>query len=145
MDNLNGDGGVVKKGANTASIPGCSCVVCKKPWDRYIGKKKCHTCGVPVLLCDGCLTDHRDRDPLSVRCPLCVEKNVTVKVEDVEWTSNGTKAGTEGAAPSVLKWGGGHAKEKKRKRKLQRKVCKFGSQCHRDDCFFLHPEKRGTK
>lgn len=23
------------------------CCVCEKKWDRYVGKKKCYTCGVP--------------------------------------------------------------------------------------------------
>lgn len=32
------------------------CCACSIPWDRYIGKKKCDMCGVPVLLCDSCCT-----------------------------------------------------------------------------------------
>ena len=30
------------------------CCVCEAPWDRYVGKKKCTMCGVPVLLCVAC-------------------------------------------------------------------------------------------
>lgn len=28
--------------------------MCDGPWDRYIGKRKCYMCGVPVLLCISC-------------------------------------------------------------------------------------------
>ena len=55
------------------------CCACAKPWDVYLGKRKCAgrpsgkaggaACGVPVLVCESCLTD---RVPLeSLRCPLC--------------------------------------------------------------------------
>jgi hypothetical protein len=30
------------------------CCACEVPWDRYVGKKKCAMCGVPVLLCVAC-------------------------------------------------------------------------------------------
>ena len=56
------------------------------------------------------------------------------------------------AADSVLKWGGGHAKEKKvarQKKKdtqqMRRRVCRFGSECFRKDCYFMHPERNATK
>lgn len=49
----NGDGGVVKKDKKVKGkkktpedLP-AKCCVCEKKWDRYIGKKKCYTCGVP--------------------------------------------------------------------------------------------------
>jgi rhodanese-related sulfurtransferase len=32
------------------------CCACACPWDRYVGKKKCVMCGVPVLLCMSCST-----------------------------------------------------------------------------------------
>ena len=35
---------------------GTECARCHKPWDRYIGKRKCYTCGVPVLVCDACMS-----------------------------------------------------------------------------------------
>ena len=35
---------------------GAECANCHNPWDRYIGKRKCYTCGVPVLVCDTCLS-----------------------------------------------------------------------------------------
>jgi predicted sulfurtransferase len=195
--NLNGDGGVVdhttnthtggtaankskeesskkkkkkKKDATDADADTvCVCCVCAKPWDRYIGKRKCMTCGVPVLMCDTCMSvkksnnskeenenenEKKETTPATtptpkklIRCPLCVEQKVTVKASDVEWTDNGI--GTHGnkerdanasnvAAPSVLKWGGGHATQKKEKRKLQRRACHFGADCTRSDCFFSH-------
>ena len=78
--NVNGDGGVVRKDtAATGAVVnessknkndaasnekddnkllpwGTECAKCKAPWDRYIGKRKCYTCGVPVLLCDTCMS-----------------------------------------------------------------------------------------
>jgi rRNA maturation endonuclease Nob1 len=53
--NVNGDGGVIKKEVGkkeSADKPltwGTECAKCKKPWDRYIGKRHCYTCGVPIL------------------------------------------------------------------------------------------------
>jgi predicted sulfurtransferase len=146
--NPNGDGGVVGKKIRPTKLAGCECCVCGEPWDRYIGKKKCTTCGVPVLMCTACLEGDKHRDPLKVRCPLCVEQNVTVPVKDVEYTENGVAAvpcastNSGKAAPSVLKWGGGHATEKKQRRRLKAKPCKFGSACQRPDCFFSHPTKQ---
>jgi predicted sulfurtransferase len=153
--NANGDGGVVvrqKASFTTTTLPDCVCSVCRAPWDRYVGKKKCRTCGVPVLVCDVCLSDRTKS--ASARCPLCVEQNVTVSVDDVEWTDNGVQAvmtkspitlpnasneALPKAAPTVLKWGGGHATEKKAKRKWKRTPCRFGKDCVRPDCLFQHP------
>jgi hypothetical protein len=49
------------------------------------------------------------------------------------------------AAKSVLKWGGGHAAKKKEKRRYSRKLCQFGVDCVRKDCFFYHPEKNESR
>ena len=173
------------------------CAKCSKPWDRYIGKRKCYTCGVPVLVCDTCMSGastsnkkkkkrkkpgNSDDDKTEtiqthtapkeenerVRCPLCVEEGVTVPAADVEYTDNGVSVGrkrtssfsesspaptdgTEGkkkddnknnkAAKSVLKWGGGHATKKKEKKKWSKRLCQFGSECVRKDCYFYHPER----
>ncbi|CAM9230119.1 unnamed protein product, partial [Ectocarpus fasciculatus] len=137
------------------------CCACNAAWDRYIGKKKCYMCGVPVLLCDGCLTKKVDKTPgmeLKMRCPICVKENITVPASEVEFTNNGiaakkdrAPAGAEPAkaAASVCKWGGGHAKSKKMNRqrerqdtvnktKLQDQPCKFGRACTRTDCWFSH-------
>mmetsp|Transcript_23377 Transcript_23377/g.46923 ORF Transcript_23377/g.46923 Transcript_23377/m.46923 type:complete len:783 (-) Transcript_23377:32-2380(-) len=69
--NVNGDGGVIRKedeenakkskkdgkcGNNKLLSWGTECAKCKKPWDRYVGKRKCYTCGVPVLVCDTCMS-----------------------------------------------------------------------------------------
>jgi hypothetical protein len=156
-NNPKGDGGVVTKTADSEK-PASQCCVCGCPWDRYIGKKKCWTCGVPVLMCDKCLSKKPDKDPntrLSVRCPLCVAENVTVPANEVEFTANGIRGknpsvALRGAtsesldshskqAESVLKWGGGHATKKKFDRQMKRKACKFGVNCSRRACFFAHP------
>jgi len=119
---------------------------------------------------------------LMVRCPLCVEENITVLAKEVEFTNNGiknkavqksvttsdektstvTNGGSEPimvaenedkheapgkAADSVLKWGGGHAnkkKERKEKKKMKRRLCQFGTECVRKDCFFHHPERESN-
>ena len=66
--NVNGVGGVVRmddkaggenakgKDSNKLLDWGAECANCHKPWDRYIGKRKCYTCGVPVLVCDTCMS-----------------------------------------------------------------------------------------
>ena len=142
------------------------CCICDKPWDRYVGKKKCVTCGVPVLVCDSCLSKKPDKTPgmeLKRRCPLCVEENITVLASQVEFTDNGihgkhkksgggknpgdgvdTSTKYSKAAKSVLKWGGGHAQEKKQRKKFKRTICRFGSECVRNDCFFYHPDSHGA-
>jgi len=122
---------------------------------------------------------------LKVRCPLCVEENITVLAKEVEFTANGIKnkalaattvatavdhlgkssLGTDSddrhnelaaaekgdktnkigrtgkVADSVLKWGGGHANKKKKLKKMKRRLCQFGADCVRKDCFFNHPER----
>jgi hypothetical protein len=172
VNNMNGVGGVLaadsskkkKKKNNTDESPADTdsqleeeilgkCCCCNVKWDRYIGKKKCRMCGVPVLLCQDCCTKRVDKSPefdLKMRCPLCVSENVTVPAADVDFTDNGVhtkqyKGDGGGAAKTVCKWGGGHAQAKKRsrqddraKKRLETKPCKFGKECTRTDCWFSH-------
>jgi predicted sulfurtransferase len=151
IHNVNGDGGVIQKKA--VKVPGIetTCCVCNKPWDRYVGKKKCDTCGVPVLMCDACMATHKknkkkqekSKEAPLVKCPLCQEQGVTVRADEVEYTNNGVdvKDVSGKAAPSVLKWGGGHAHKKKEKKRFSKQSCRFGADCGRKDCFFAHPER----
>lgn len=161
VGNMSGVGGVVRKqkvrsydvsSSKTSQLEGAKCCCCSKPWDRYIGKRKCDFCGVPVLMCDTCMTSHKGNksNQEDIQCDLCKKEGVTVHANEVEWTDNGVHnctdeggAGTGGgkAARSVLKWGGGHASDKKFKKKASRKPCRFGSECVRKDCMFYHPER----
>ena len=174
VGNAKGDGGVVVRrgpkggdgdgGGPTSAAVTSRCCRCSAPWDRYIGRRKCYTCGVPVLMCDSCMSskgEGRGGD-LDARCDLCIEEGVTVPASEANWTENGVGnrvdrpgprgrgrsggVGGEGqpagkAARSVLKWGGGHAVEKKKARKLSRIPCRFGTECSREDCVFMHPGK----
>ena len=164
-------------GAGEGDILG-QCCYCSAKWDRYIGKKKCKMCGVPVLLCQDCCTKRVDKLPefdLRMRCPLCVAEGITVPASLVDFTDNGVRtsynqqassssaelgqegeggaagagAGGGGAAKTVCKWGGGHAKGKKRARqdgRAQQRLeagaatvaCKFGKECTRANCWFSH-------
>ena len=150
-DNWNGDGGVLQK-HKTAAVPKDAeeksstlvpeCVVCHVSWDRYLGKKKCCTCGVPILVCDTCLSTPASRESLlKAQCSLCVEEDITVPASALAYTQNGIQAkvllATDAkAASTVLKWGGGHGQSKQ-----QPRSCKYGARCRRADCIFPHPEK----
>ena len=117
-------------------------------------------------MCDSCMSLKPDKTPgkeLSVRCPLCVEENITVAAVDTEWIDNGKKAtvtvnddrtSTSTKQITTLKWGGGHSKKKQEKKQkeevtrkhvLKRKQCKFGDSCSRPDCFFGHPRDEGVQ
>jgi hypothetical protein len=141
-----GVGGVMTKDQRKAQKTAISkCCRCKKNWDRYAGKRKCYTCGVPVILCDSCLSIKlvTPEENLTVRCPLCTDQGITVAADNIEYIDNGKAATlktaeTEGkAAQTVMKSGGGFGK-KKRENKLNKKECKFGAKCSRPNCFFSH-------
>jgi len=72
IEDKNGTGGILqtsgkrkKKGqaGAGAQAPGVlgRCCVCAAPWERYIGKKKCFACGVPVLMCEACCIKKPDK------------------------------------------------------------------------------------
>ena len=138
-----------------------ACCVCEAVWDRYIGKKKCDTCAVPVLMCQSCCTEMGAQKKSHgsqlqgrfrlIRCPLCQKQKCTTRASDLEFTENGkkTKSKDEGASATVCKWGGGHSKKKAALRKevngkrtvataFADKPCKFGKECTRSDCWFKH-------
>ena len=61
-----------------------NCEACGKAWDRYRGKRRCPTCGVPSLICRDCYqADQSGERKLdrNVRCDLCVAQNVRSKRE----------------------------------------------------------------
>jgi predicted sulfurtransferase len=61
-----------------------SCEACGIAWDKYRGKRRCPTCGVPSLICKDCfLKDKSGQQKLdrSVRCVLCVEENIRSKAQ----------------------------------------------------------------
>jgi len=58
------------------------CESCHKPWERYRGKRRCPTCGVPSLICKECYDADVEGIRLlgpSIRCDLCVAENITSK------------------------------------------------------------------
>ena len=59
-----------------------SCEGCRKPWDKFRGKRRCPTCGVPSLICKTCQDRDADKEDSfslgkEVRCALCVEEGVS--------------------------------------------------------------------
>ena len=57
------------------------CEACQKPWDRFRGKRRCPTCGVPSLICKECFDKKGKKNLRDVRCDLCVADNVTNKLQ----------------------------------------------------------------
>jgi hypothetical protein len=58
------------------------CEACNKPWDKYRGKRRCPTCGVPSLICRDCWQADQDgmrKLDRSIRCELCVEQDIRSK------------------------------------------------------------------
>jgi len=64
--------------------PISKCEACTQPWDKYRGKRRCPTCGVPSLICRECfVADENGSKKLdrSIRCKLCVEQNIISKAQ----------------------------------------------------------------
>ena len=101
-----------------------NCVACNSPFDRYLGKKKCYYCQVPVILCENCLSKKVDKDaPQLLKCYLCKIENNVIAAGDILITDNGinssynnnnssSSSSRDGVASTVCKWGGGHSKKK---------------------------------
>ena len=65
-----------------APAPLSNCEACHKPWDKFRGKRRCPTCGVPSLICKACWQAHdagTRKIGRHVRCDLCVAQNITSK------------------------------------------------------------------
>jgi Rhodanase C-terminal len=68
--------------SNVEPLPIGQCEACRKPWDRYRGKRRCPACGVPSLVCKDCY--HADQNgsqklDKTIRCDLCVEQGIFSK------------------------------------------------------------------
>jgi predicted sulfurtransferase len=61
-------------GAKDAEIIG-NCNGCQTPFNKYRHKKRCLSCGVPLLICESCQTKKLE---LVVVCQLCNEQNMKV-------------------------------------------------------------------
>ena len=78
------DGSNQKPAAKSADavVPMGKCEACSKPWDKYRGKRRCPTCGVPSLICRDCWqADQNGTKKLDkwIRCDLCVEQDIQSK------------------------------------------------------------------
>ncbi len=76
--------GAVKKEREGSVETIGKCEACAKPWDRYRGKRRCPTCGVPSLICKDCFdADANGERKLgkNVKCKLCVEEGIRHKAE----------------------------------------------------------------
>jgi hypothetical protein len=54
-----------------------NCGACQKPWDKYRGKKRCPTCGVPLLVCKECYEADKNKIKKldrNVQCDLCLKE-----------------------------------------------------------------------
>jgi len=72
---------VSKEHEATEEIMG-KCEGCRKPWDKFRGKRRCPTCGVPSLICKDCVDkDSSGEKKLGkdVKCELCVQECITHK------------------------------------------------------------------
>lgn len=88
------------------------CEGCGKAWDKYRGKRRCPTCGVPSLTCKECYQADQDgirKLDRNIRCDLCVEQNIRSKKdlrmkeqrELAEYEKRMTELGLLHAAPET--------------------------------------------
>ena len=71
-----------QKPVASTSVPMGKCEACAKPWDKYRGKRRCPTCGVPSLICRECWQADQNKTKKldkSIRCDLCVEQDIQSK------------------------------------------------------------------
>jgi predicted sulfurtransferase len=62
--------------------PLSTCEACSAPWDKFRGKRRCPTCGVPSLICRACWQADQDgtkKLDKRVRCDLCCQQDVRSK------------------------------------------------------------------
>lgn len=60
------------------------CSACQKPWDLYRNKRRCPTCGSPMIICKDCFLADKNgstRFGKAVRCDLCVSQGIQSKQE----------------------------------------------------------------
>lgn len=75
------DGQLHAKKIDDVDVKG-KCEACSQPWDKYRGKRRCPTCGVPSLICKDCFMKDKSGEKKlakSIRCELCVEENIRSK------------------------------------------------------------------
>lgn len=61
-----------------------NCEACGRKWDKFRGKRRCPSCGVPSLICKDCMEKHKSGEcklGKAIRCDLCVEQNITSKAQ----------------------------------------------------------------
>lgn len=75
------DGQLHAKKIDDVDVKG-KCEACSQPWDKYRGKRRCPTCGVPSLICKDCFMKDKSGEKKlakTIRCELCVEENIRSK------------------------------------------------------------------
>jgi hypothetical protein len=96
------------------------CCGCNTPWDKYRGKKRCHACGVPLLICPQCIEKDVDK---TAQCTLCQED---AKLGKKKFDKAQHKRDVQNSLNQVPLWrqkqGGGNAPQAK-KPTVDKKSC----------------------
>ncbi|KAJ3252160.1 hypothetical protein HK103_001813 [Boothiomyces macroporosus] len=58
-----------------------NCLSCDKPWDKYRGNKRCPGCRVPLLICDDCQAQNKEKETV---CHLCKEQDIKPQLSNRE-------------------------------------------------------------